>query len=52
MQQMDREAKQLAFGQEMERIFGEQQESYFVPTKKGRGRSHPLSSTLEFAAVI
>ncbi|XP_048428196.1 vicilin Jug r 2.0101 [Pyrus x bretschneideri] len=52
MQQMDREAKQLAFGQEMERIFGEQQESYFVPTKKGRGRSHPLSSTLEFAGVI
>ncbi|KAM1745946.1 hypothetical protein ACFX11_012628 [Malus domestica] len=52
MNQMDREAKQLAFGQEMERIFGEQQESYFVPTKKGRGRSHPLSSTLEFAGVI
>ncbi|KAM1066900.1 vicilin Jug r 2.0101-like isoform X1 [Malus sylvestris] len=53
MLQMNREAKQLAFGQDMEKIFGKQQESYFVPAHKGRrGKSHPMSSILEFAGII
>lgn len=50
--QMDREARQLAFGPEMEQIFSKQQQSYFVPTQQGRSRNHHLSSILEFAGMI
>ncbi|PQQ11124.1 vicilin GC72-A [Prunus yedoensis var. nudiflora] len=52
LMQMDREARQLAFGPEMEQIFSKQQQSYFVPTQQGRSRNHHLSSVLEFAGII
>ncbi|BFG13915.1 hypothetical protein CerSpe_001880 [Prunus speciosa] len=43
MKEMEREAKQLAFGQEMEQIFSKQKQSYFVPIQQSR-----LASALDF----
>lgn len=43
MKEMEREAKQLVFGQEMEQIFSKQKQSYFVPIQQSR-----LASALDF----
>lgn len=43
MKEMEREAKQLAFDQEMEQIFSKQKQSYFVPIQQSS-----LASALDF----
>ncbi|XP_040373826.1 vicilin Jug r 2.0101-like [Rosa chinensis] len=52
IREMEREAKQLTFGQEMEQIINRQRESYFAPTGQSQqqrgGRDEPLSSILAF----
>jgi len=57
--QMEREAKELSFNMprgEIEEIFGNQRESYFVPkerqSQRGQGRDHPLASILELAGFF
>ncbi|GLT77852.1 hypothetical protein SLA2020_494070 [Shorea laevis] len=59
IKQMEREAKELAFNlprEEIEKIFGNQRESYFVPkerqSQRGQGRDHPLASILDFTGFF
>lgn len=58
MNQVETEAKELAFnveGQEADRIFNNQKQSYFVPQHGQReegSRRHPLNSILDFGAIF